>query len=110
MALDVISIVIGWPAFGDIRIVSIGKRRDFEASSFHGLRRSLQRHACFTNGKTGTKPFGSLGLQTGKGQYFWLDIPDPTLNETLLNPIQRACVTEMGLLNCSYVIAFFSTI
>jgi hypothetical protein len=38
--------------------------------------------------------------------FFWLDILDPNLNATLLNPIRSAYVTEMGLLNCSHVIAF----
>jgi|SRR5271165_7692708 len=38
--------------------------------------------------------------------FFWLDILDPNLNGTLLNPIRSAYVTEMGLLNCSHVIAF----
>ena len=40
--------------------------------------------------------------------HFWLDILDPTLRGTLLNPIQTACVIEMGLLNCSHIIALIT--
>jgi hypothetical protein len=44
-------------------------------------------------------------LANQAGHHFWLDILAPTLNGTALNPIQTACVIEMGLLNCSHVIA-----
>jgi hypothetical protein len=44
-------------------------------------------------------------LANQAGHHFWLDILDPTLNGTLLNPIQTAGVIEMTLLNCSHVIA-----
>ncbi len=47
-------------------------------------------------------------LASQAGHHFWLDILDPTLNGTSLNPIQTACVIEMGLLNCSHVIALIT--
>jgi hypothetical protein len=47
-------------------------------------------------------------LANQSGHYFWLDILDPTLRGTPLNPIQTACVIEMALLNCTHVIALIT--
>src|ERR1700675_500800 len=44
-------------------------------------------------------------LANQAGHHFWLDILNPILRGALLNPIQTACVIEMGLLNCSHIIA-----
>jgi hypothetical protein len=47
-------------------------------------------------------------LANQAGHHFWLDVLDPTLTGTPLNPIQIAGTIEMALLNCTHVIALLT--
>ena len=65
-------------------------------------------YSCLTNRKTGDEALRVAWLANQAGHHFWLDILEPTLRGTPLNPIQIAGVIEMALLNSTHLVALIT--